>query len=183
MKSKPINEIRRKDRAKDDEWIREMLHESSYCVLATADGEQPFTHIHLFAYDEEKNAIYLHSGIGGRIQKNIEGNPHVCLTAGDMGRLLPADSAVGMSVEYRSAVVFGEISIINDRDEAVYGLMQLMKKYFPKLAPEADYRSISEKDLKRTTVYRLMIDQWSGKEKRVPEDFPNAFRFEDRHNQ
>ena len=183
LEKRPINQIRRNDRAKDDDWIRSLLHESAYGTLATVDGDQPFTNINLYAYDESKNSLYFHTANVGRTRHNIEKNPKVCFTAGDMGRLLPADEAIEVSVEYRSVMVFGEMTIVEDHDEALYGLMLLMKKYFPALEPGTDYQGISENDLKRTTVYRFDIEQWSGKEKRAPEDFPDAFRFEDRFDQ
>ncbi|GIK09239.1 MAG: hypothetical protein JETCAE02_13120 [Anaerolineaceae bacterium] len=44
---------------------------------------------------------------------------------------------------------------------ALYGLL---KKYFPEMKPGREYRPITEKELKRTSVYELKIESWSGKE-------------------
>jgi len=44
---------------------------------------------------------------------------------------------------------------------ALYGLL---KKYFPEMEPGREYRPITAKELKRTSVYELKIESWSGKE-------------------
>jgi hypothetical protein len=43
---------------------------------------------------------------------------------------------------------------------ALYGLIQ---KYFPGMAPGQEYRPITEQELKRTSVYAIAIESWSGK--------------------
>ena len=48
---------------------------------------------------------------------------------------------------------------------------------FTHLQPGRDYRPITDEELARTTVYRIDIDDWSGKRKAVGENFPGAFRF------
>jgi hypothetical protein len=40
----------------------------------------------------------------------------------------------------------------------------LIAKYFPEMELGKDYRPASEVELKRTTVYGLQIESWSGKE-------------------
>jgi nitroimidazol reductase NimA-like FMN-containing flavoprotein (pyridoxamine 5'-phosphate oxidase superfamily) len=92
-----------------------------------------------------------------------------------MGRLLPADVALEFSVEYRGVVVFGTASVIVDETEASRALQLLLDKYFPHLKPDQDYRPIIPEELRRTSVYRIDIERWSGKQKKVAADFPGAF--------
>ena len=152
-----------------------MLRECALCTLATADGEQPFLHMNLFAYDEDKHTIYLHTARLGRTRSNIVNNARVCFSVSEMGRLLPADTALEMSVEYASVIVFGRAGLVTDRDEARRGLQLLLDKYFAHLRSGADYRPITDEELARTQVYRIEIDEWSGKRKQVADDFPGAF--------
>ena len=37
------------------------------------------------------------------------------------------------------------------------------------------YRPSTDEELRRTAVYRIDIETWSGKQKEVAEDFPGAF--------
>ena len=172
----PINQARRADRAVTDEkWIREQLGRAPLGVLATVYDGQPFVNSNLFVYDESEQAIYLHTAGSGRTRTNVEASPKACFTVMEMGRLLPADVALEFSVEYSSVVVFGTISIIEDEAEGARALQLLLDKYFPHLQPDQDYRAITAEELSRTSVYRLSIDKWSGKQKKVTEDFPGAF--------
>jgi hypothetical protein len=94
-----------------------------------------------------------------------------------MGRLLPGQSAFGMSVEYASVVVFGRASILSDAAEAARALQLLVSKYFPHMQPGQDYRTVAPDELAVTAVYRIDIEQWSGKRKQAEPDFPGAFAF------
>ena len=174
--TRPLAEVRRKDRqVTDEQWIRAMLRETALATLATSDGEQPFLHMNLFAFDEDKCVIYMHTARLGRTRSNIIHNTRVCLGLSEMGLLLPADTALEMSVEYASVVVFGRACLVSDQSEARHGLQLLLDKYFAHLHAGSDYRPITDEELARTQVYRIEIDEWSGKRKQVAEDFPGAF--------
>ncbi len=176
--AQPVNQVRRSDRAVTDEsWIREFLHSAPFGILATVLDEQPFINSNLFVYDETKHAIYMHTARVGRTQANVEANPQVCFSISEMGRLLPADVALEFSVEYKGVAVFGTASIITEEGEAEYGLQLLLDKYFPHLQSGNHYHPITAEELKRTSVYRIDIEQWSGKQKQVEADFPGAFYY------
>jgi uncharacterized protein len=163
-----LNQVRRTDRAVDDEeWIVGMLGSAQVGVLATVFEGQPFLNTNLFVYDREAHAIYLHTARKGRTRTNIELEPRVCFSVSEMGRLLPADVALEFSVEYRSVVVFGRASIVASEREATAALQMLLDKYFGHLQPGIDYRPPVPEELVRTTVIRVDIDSWSGKKKEV----------------
>lgn len=174
-------ELRRKDRAADDEWVRDFLHASAVGVLATVRDGQPFVNANIFVYDEDRGAIYLHTAHTGRTRDNVEADAKVAFTVYEVGRLLPADQALEFSIEYGGVVVFGTASIVSDAEESEHGLQLLLDKYAPHLKPGRDYRPITAGELERTSVFRLDIESWSGKRKYVEQDFPGAFLYEDRH--
>lgn len=174
---KPINEMRRKDRAKDEVWIKEYLKTAPFASIATLHGEQPFINQNIFLYDEENNCIYFHTAKEGRLRYNVEQQTKVCLSVGEMGRLLPAEVALEFSVEYKSVIVFGQVDVIVDEEKAKNFLQKLMNKYFPNHIPGKDYREIFPEEIKRTAVYKISIEHLSGKEKKVDENFPGAFLY------
>lgn len=172
----PNHHVRREDRAvTDEDWIRALLHRAPFGALATVNNGQPFINSNLFVYDEEKHVIYMHTARVGRTRANVEGEQKFCFSVSEMGRLLPADEALEFSVEYSGVTIFGRVAIVTDEAEARYGLQLLLDKYFPHLQPGQHYRPITLEELKRTSVYRLEIEQWSGKQKKVADDFPGAF--------
>ncbi len=168
--------VRRQDRAvQDDAWITAMLSQAPVAYLAMANAEQPFINSNLFVYDPTRSAIYFHTARDGRTRTTIEANPRICLSVGEMGRLLPAATALEFSVEYAGVTVFGTAHVVIDTEEAAYALQLLLDKYFPHLHPGHDYRPIMAQELEYTSVYRIDIEEWSGKRKTVAGDPQGAF--------
>lgn len=149
---------------RDDDWIRAFLRTAPVGHIASLRDGQPFLTPSLFWFDEEHHQIIFHSNITGRTRSNLESSPKVCFEASEMGRLLPSNVALEFSVQYRSAVVFGTVRLLTDPAEARRALYGLIQKYFPKMQAGKEYREITDKELKRTSVYAIQIEEWSGKE-------------------
>lgn len=167
--------IRRRDRAMGDDWIRAFLSRAPWGVLTTVEGGRPFPNANLFVYDEEAHALYLHTARVGRTKDNVEASPHVSFVAAALGRVLPAEEALEFSVEYASVVVFGRGTVVEDPDEARRALQELLDRYAPHLEAGRDYRPITDAELARTTVFRVDVEAWSGKQKAADPGFPGAF--------
>lgn len=172
--------LRRNDRAAEEDWIRGFLHQSAVGVLATTHTGQPFVNSNIFVFDEDRHVIYLHTARTGRTRDNVQGHSRVAFTVFETGRLLPADEALEFSIEYGGVVVFGHAVVVEDPQEAEHGLQLLLDKYAPHLRPGRDYRPITAGEIRRTSVFRLEIETWSGKRKFAEPDFPGAFLYEDR---
>lgn len=178
---KPLNKIRRSDRAKDDTWIRSFLMRGEVGTMATTVDGQPFLVTRNYVYDESRHAIYLHGAKKGRTFENVQNNPKVCFSVSEMGRLIPNVAALEFGVEYAGVVIFGCAVLVDDEAEAEHGLRLLLEKYFPHLDFGVDYKPITPESLKITAVFRIDIESWSGKEKKVEENFPGAFYYGEKH--
>lgn len=178
--SLPINEVRRKDRAiEDEQWIIDFLHRSPLgCFSLSLDG-QPFINSNIFVYDEARHAIYFHTAREGHTRSIMEKNSKACFSISEMGRLLPAKEALEMSVEYKGVAIFGNASVVENGDEAYPAFQLLLDKYFPHLEAGKDYRATTPEEWKRTSLYRLDISSWSGKQKKADLDFPGAFHYDE----
>jgi uncharacterized protein len=172
------SQVTRHDRqVEDTTWIEELLRRVPMGTLATVDGDQPYQCTLLYVYHPQRHAIYVHKARRGRVWDNLRANPRVCFTIAEMGRLLPADTALNFSMEYNSVVIFANAVLVDDPGEAECALQLILDRYFPHLHPGQDYRAITEGEREATAVYRLEIEEWSGKRKAVAEDFPGAFRY------
>ena len=149
---------------RDDEWIRAFLREARVGHIASARDGQPFLNPSTFWFDEANQKIIFHSNITGRIRSNIETNPRVCFEASELGKLLPSNVALEFSLQYRSVIVFGKARLVSDPREARRVLYGLIHKYFPAMTAGQEFREITDKELKRTSVYAIQIEEWSGKE-------------------
>lgn len=172
-------ETRRSDRAVTDEvWIKALLTRGAHGVLGTYLEGQPFLTPLLYVYIEEDNAVYYHGAQVGRMRSNTALNPNASFNVAEIGRMLPDRLAVEFSVEYNSVTVFGSVTALEDTEEAARVLQQVMDKYAPHLKPGSDYTPSRPEDIKRTAVYKLAIEDWSGKQKKAAPDFPGAYRYQ-----
>ena len=163
LEATPPNEIRKPDYARDDAWIGKFLAQAEVGHIATRWDDQPFVIPILFWFDPQRHEIYFHTNITGRLRANIERHEKVCFEASRMGRLLPANTALEFALQYESAVVFGQGRLLEDAEEARRALYGLIEKYFPGMTPGVQYRPITDQELKRTAVYSIAIESWSGK--------------------
>jgi nitroimidazol reductase NimA-like FMN-containing flavoprotein (pyridoxamine 5'-phosphate oxidase superfamily) len=176
---RPINEVRRRDRAVTDEgWIKAFLHSGAWGALATVAEGQPFIHTRLYAYDEGAQAIYMHAALQGRTRSNLERDARVCFSVSEMGRLLPNEIAAEYSLEYAGVTAFGRGVVVEDDEEKAHGLQLLMDKYAPQMEPQRDYRPANQEELDRTSVFRIEIESWSAKKNEKEADFPGAFWYD-----
>lgn len=160
----PTAHQRRPHLTKDEAWIKAFLHEAQIGHIATSSEEQPFINPTTFWFDEKNHQIIFHSNIAGRVRSNIEANPKVCMEASDLGKMLPSNVALEFSLQYRSVLVYGTARIIEDQNEAKSLLYNLIRKYFPNMQAGVEYREITEKEFRSTSIYAIQIESWSGKE-------------------
>ncbi len=155
---------RRPHLTKDDTWIRAFLKEVQVGHFATSADGQPFLNPSTFWYDEENHQIVFHSNVAGRVRSNIEANPKVSMEASELGKMLPSNIAIEFSLQFRSVVLFGTARIVTDPEEAKKLLYGLIGKYFPAMTVDKEYRGITDKELRATSIYAVAIESWSGKE-------------------
>lgn len=164
----------------DDAWIEALLLEEPMGVVGLVDDGSPYLVNQLFVYDPEAAAIYFHGAHTGKTRRLVEGegSNDACLTVSRMGRLLPAEMPVDFDVEYESVVVYGTVDLVKGEEAKRAVLEQIMAKFAPQLAPGEDYEPIAASSIERTSVYRLDVEGWSGKENEIGQAFEGAYDYE-----
>ena len=160
--NRPINQSRRPKLDMDDEWNAKFLNKIRVGHISTRDGNQPFINPTSFWYSKEDHEIYFHSNAVGRMRFNAENNPETCFECYRSGRLLPSNLALEVSFQYECVIAFGRIRVIKDIDEKRDVLNELLQKHFGEMRSGEDYRPITDNELKRTSVYGIKIESWSG---------------------
>jgi len=160
----PISFQRRSHLTRDDDWIRDFLKTAKVGHIASSRDDRPFLNPTMFWFDEENQQIVFHSNVAGRVRSNIESNPKVCLEVSELGNFLPSNVALEFSLQFRSVIVFGIARLVTDPDEARYLLYGLIGKYFPTMRAGQEFREITDKELRATSIYAIQIEEWSGKE-------------------
>jgi len=159
----PANQQRRPENAMSDEWVKDFLRHAPIGHVATRWDDQPFITPTSFWYDEAQHAIIFHSNLVGRTRVNSEHHDQVCFEASEYGEFLPSNVALEFTVQYQSVIVFGKVRVIDEAEEKRRALYGLIGKYYPTLTAGEEYRPITEQELKRTSVFTIAIESWSGK--------------------
>lgn len=166
----------------DPEWIESFLAEQPTGVLGLVDDGLPYVVTQLFVYDEDAAAIYLHGASAGRTHTIVErGHPDTpaTFTVSEMGRFIPHQVPMEFTVEYASVDVFGSIRLVEDDTEKRHALERFMTELAPHLHPGEDYEPIAEKNMDVTAVYRLDVEEWSGKRGQKDPAHPGAYTLDE----
>ncbi len=111
--------------------------------------------------------IFFHgSSAPGHFATNVRHNAKVCLEIDEPGTVyLHGNTACDTGIAYRSVVAFGTVDVVQDPEEKTRALDALVAKYADPAwqLPKGDYG-----ELGRLTVYRMTIEQMTGKVNAVP---------------
>lgn len=148
-------EIRRKDRAIDNEAARSLLNNGTYGVLSTTDANnQPYgIPLNYAVIDDE---IFIHCANAGHKLDNIKSNRKVSFCVVGKTELLPDK----FSTRYESVIVFGTASIVNG-DKKRAPLIALLAKYAPDHMESG--RKYIDKLINKTVVIKMSVDHITGK--------------------
>lgn len=150
-----FTEMRRKDRAMAEEDTKALLETAQVGILSTVNKDNtPYGVPMNFVYTHE--GIYLHCATAGQKLDNIQNNS-VCFTVFDGVELLAASFAT----KYKSAIVFGKITVVEDDAEKRKGLISFVNKYSPDYY-EAGLQYI-DKAIERAVVLKIEVAKMTGK--------------------
>ena len=148
-------EMRRKDRAIDNEAARALLNDGTYGVLSTTDANNQPYGIPL-SYAVMDDEIFIHCANEGHKLDNIMSNRKVSFCVVGQTELLPDK----FSTRYESVIVFGTASIVTG-DKKRAPLIALLGKYSP--AHMESGRKYIDKLINKTVVIKVSIDHITGK--------------------
>ncbi len=136
-----------------------ILDEALLCHVAfVADGQPYATPM---AYGRIEDRLYLHGATANRTLRCLASGAEACVTVTLLDGLVLGRSAFHHSVNYRSAVILGSATELTDAAEKLAGLRAIVEHVFPERWK--DTRAPSAKELARTLVLALPIDEASAK--------------------
>lgn len=151
--------MRRRDRQIPEEQAWEILDRCDYAVLAmTAEDGTPYG-LPLNVVREGR-VVYFHGAQAGRKAACLQKAPRVCLTCVETCEIVPER----YTTRYASAVAFGRVEEITEPEEKVQALRLLCRRYTPEHLAGAEKEIIQS--LRGTAVWKLMVDEITGKANR-----------------
>ena len=157
--------VREGDRAVyDRETAYRILDEGFLCHVGFVADGQPF--VIPTSYGRKDNSLLIHGSAASRMLRQMKESVPVCVTVTLIDGLVMARSIFNHSMNYRSVVVLGKATLIDDPAEKIEALRLLSEHIIP--GRWADSRQPNERELKATSVLWLPIEEFSAKVRQGP---------------
>jgi uncharacterized protein len=139
--------------------INAVLDEALMCHVGFAVDGRPSVIPTIHARVDDQ--LYLHGATANHMLRSLADDVEACVTVTIIDGLVLARSAFHHSMDYRSVMVFGRATRVDDLDEKQRALRALVEHVVP--GRNADARPPSDAELRATLVLRLPIAEASAK--------------------
>jgi len=143
----------------DREAINQILDEAFLCHVGFVAEGQPY--VIPTSYGRDGDMLYIHGSAASRMLRNLDKGVPVCITVTLLDGLVLARSVFNHSMNYRSVVILGTATLVDDPVEKLAALRALSEHILPHRWD--DSRFPNEKELKATSVLRVPINEFSAK--------------------
>lgn len=143
----------------DRETVYGILDEGFICHVGFAPEGQPV--VIPTGYARVDDILYIHGSQASRMLRTLSGGVDACVTVTLIDGLVLARSAFHHSMNYRSVVIFGRATLVEDAEEKLAALLALSEHIVR--GRWADVREPTEQELRQTTVLSLRLEEGSAK--------------------
>ena len=154
--------MRRRDRARGEDFSLPLLDACTHGVLAVTTGEDTPYCLPL-SFVRQERALYFHCAASGRKTDLLRRNPRVCVTF--VGRDTPTYRDDDYTTLFSSVIVTGTAAEVTDPAEKAEALRALCQKLLPHAMTGDNFDRSLAASLPVTAVWRIDMDHISGKEK------------------
>ncbi len=157
--------VREPDRAVyDQETVYRILDEGFICHVGFCLDGQPF--VIPTSYGRKDANLYIHGSAASRMLRQMKDGISVCVTVTLLDGLVLARSVFNHSMNYRSVVILGKATLVDEPEEKLAALRMLSEHIIPGRWDDA--RQPNERELKATSVLRVPIEEFSAKVRTGP---------------
>ncbi len=146
------------------ELVYAILDEAFICHVGFNVEEQPF--VIPTGFGRVGDEVFIHGSQISRMLRTLAGGVDVCMTVTVLDGLVLARSAFHHSMNYRSVVIFGRASAVDDREIKLAALRAFSEHVIPGRWDEV--REPTEQELKATAVLSLTLEEASAKVRSGP---------------
>jgi hypothetical protein len=139
--------------------VYDILDAGFLCHVGFVADGQPF--VIPTSYGRKDSSLFIHGSAASRMLRQMKDGVPVCVTVTLLDGLVLARSIFNHSMNYRSAVILGQATLVEDPVEKIEALHALSEHILP--GRWADARQPNERELKQTSVLRLPIEEFSAK--------------------
>jgi hypothetical protein len=148
----------------DREAVYRILDEGLVCHIGFVGEGKPV--VIPTGYGRQGDTVYVHGSAASRMLRTLGKGVDVCVTVTLLDGLVLARSAFHHSVNYRSVVIFGTATVVEDREGKIEALRLFAEHVMPGRWQEI--RPPSDKELQATSVLALPLQEVSAKVRTGP---------------
>jgi nitroimidazol reductase NimA-like FMN-containing flavoprotein (pyridoxamine 5'-phosphate oxidase superfamily) len=148
----------------DRELVYGILDEGFICHVSFAVDGEPF--VIPTGYARVGDRLYIHGSQVSRMLRALSQGVDVCVAVTLIDGLVLARSAFHHSMNYRSVIIFGRASTVEDRTASLVALRAFSEHVIP--GRWSEVRGPNEQELKATTVLSLPLEEVSAKVRTGP---------------
>jgi len=148
----------------DPETAYRILDEGFLCHVGFVVDGQPF--VIPTSYGRKDANLYIHGSAASRMLRQMKEGVAICVTVTLLDGLVLARSIFNHSMNYRSVVILGKATLVDDPEEKLAALRLLSEHIIP--GRWDDIRQPNERELKATSVLRVPIEEFSAKVRTGP---------------
>lgn len=148
----------------DRETAYRILDEGFLCHVGFSIDSQPY--VIPTSYGRKDASLYIHGSAASRMLRQLKDGVPVCVAVTLLDGLVLARSIFNHSMNYRSVVILGKATLVDDLDEKLAALRVLSDHILP--GRWDDIRQPNDRELKATSVLRLPIEEFSAKVRTGP---------------
>lgn len=157
--------VREADRAVyDRETAYRILDEGFLCHVGFSVDGQPY--VIPTSYGRKEANLYIHGSAASRMLRQMKDGVAVSVTVTLLDGLVLARSIFNHSMNYRSVVILGKASLVDDPEEKLTALRVLSEHILP--GRWDDIRQPNDRELRATSVLRVPIEEFSAKVRTGP---------------
>ena len=139
--------------------VYSILDEGFVCHLGFVIDGRPF--VIPTSYGRAGDNLFIHGSAASRMLRALAGNVEACVTVTLIDGLVLARSAFHHSMNYRSVVIFGTASVVQETAKKLEALRAISEHIIP--ARWEDVRQPNEEELRATLVLQLPLIEASAK--------------------
>jgi nitroimidazol reductase NimA-like FMN-containing flavoprotein (pyridoxamine 5'-phosphate oxidase superfamily) len=158
--------MRRKDREiATVEKKLEIIEKNKVCRIALSQNDFPYIVPLNYGYSFKEGVLtlYFHSSAEGKKMDIIKENNNACFEIDCDNKLIEGGSPCSYSYSFKSIIGFGKIIMLNSAAEKVNGLNEIMKHQ----TGQAAAYNFEENMLKNTAVYKIIVEEFTGKQRGI----------------
>ena len=148
----------------DREVVYHILDEGFLCHVGFSVDNQPY--VIPTSYGRKDANLFIHGSAASRMLRQMKDGVSVCITVTLLDGLVLARSVFNHSMNYRSVVILGKATPVDEPEEKLAALRVLSEHIIP--GRWDDVRQPNERELKATSVLRVPIVEFSAKVRTGP---------------